>query len=41
MEIDCVVISRKKYDLFMRYDEVASKLEKDAIEYLKFPKLEP
>ena len=41
MEIDCVVISRKRYDILLKHYNLSSKLEKDAVEFLKFHKLEP
>jgi hypothetical protein len=41
MTIDCVVMSRKRYDKLMKFSKLADKLEKEGKEYLKFPKLEP
>ncbi len=42
MEIDCVVISRKKYDNFIKMRRIfTNDIVESAKEYLKFPKLEP
>ena len=38
MEIDCVIMSRKRYDLLTKFHK-SFKEEKE--KYLKFPKLEP
>jgi hypothetical protein len=42
MEIDCVVISRKRYKMLSEMERITTNnLVKSAKEYLKFPKLEP
>ncbi len=42
MEIDCVVMSRKKYDKLIKLQNALDKIsDPKRYEYLKFPKLEP